>query len=414
MSVFNHLVVFGSYVAIAAAVGVALPDHVPLEPEAARWAGIGVLVVGVQAQLLFSWLGYRRVLLDRVDGVAHEVKRVAALAELNAEDIVALSDQMNAGDAESERLISELKMVQTLLTQVVARSGPAEADGGKAPAKRGRSRQASKAGGGAGPPAAAQDAQDQFRDIVRNALADNRVDLYLQPIVGLPNRRSRHYECFSRVRDETGQVIFPSDYLPVAASAGLMGTLDNLLLVRCIQLVRRLGQRRRGVRLFCNISSASLHDREFFPQFIDYMSSNRGFADRLVFEFSQADIASLSGEVADSLAALARQGYQFSMDQVTHKDFELAALAELGVRFVKIDHDLMIADEGDIHPRDLKEVLARHDMTLIAARVEAEDTVIDLLDHNVAFAQGYLFGEPRPAREGPRREPQAVEALPAS
>ena len=406
MSVFNHLVIFVSYVAIAAAVGVALPDYVPLEPEAARWAGIGMLVVGVQAQLLFSWLGYRRVLLDRVDGVAHEVKRVAALAELNAEDIVALSDQMNAGDAESERLISELKMVQTLLTQVVARSGPAEADGGKAPAKRGRSRQTSKPATG--------EAQDQFHDIVRNALADNRVDLYLQPIVGLPNRRSRHYECFSRVRDETGQVIFPSDYLPVAASAGLMGTLDNLLLVRCIQLVRRLGQRRRGVRLFCNISSASLHDGEFFPQFIDYMSSNRGFADRLVFEFSQADVASLSGEVAGSLAALARQGYQFSMDQITHKDFELAALAELGVRFVKIDHDLLIADQGDIHPRDLKEVLARHDMTLIGARVEAEDTVIDLLDHNVEFAQGYLFGEPRPAREGPRREAQAVEALPAS
>src|SRR6185312_12653912 len=40
---------------------------------------------------------------------------------------------------------------------------------------------------------------------VREALAANRVDLYLQPVVSLPQRRTVFYESFSRLRDESGR-----------------------------------------------------------------------------------------------------------------------------------------------------------------------------------------------------------------
>ena len=51
---------------------------------------------------------------------------------------------------------------------------------------------------------------------VREALAANRVDLYLQPIVSLPQRRTVYYEGYSRLRDETGRVMMPAEYLPAA------------------------------------------------------------------------------------------------------------------------------------------------------------------------------------------------------
>jgi len=34
-----------------------------------------------------------------------------------------------------------------------------------------------------------------------------------------------------------------------------------------------------------------------------------------------------------------------------------------------------------------------------AVSVESEKTVVQLLDYSVDFAQGYLFGEPKPLRE---------------
>lgn len=105
-------------------------------------------------------------------------------------------------------------------------------------------------------------------NIMHHALEENRVDLYLQPIVALPSRRVVHYECYSRVRDEEDNVIFPSQYLRLAEDSGLVGTLDNLLLFRCIQVIRRLGPRRPDLRFFCNISSVSLNDQEFFPSLL--------------------------------------------------------------------------------------------------------------------------------------------------
>ncbi|HET9161273.1 MAG TPA: EAL domain-containing protein, partial [Caulobacteraceae bacterium] len=77
-------------------------------------------------------------------------------------------------------------------------------------------------------------------DTIRGALAENRVDLYLQPIVSLPQRRTVHYESYSRLRDETGRVMMPAEYLVVAEPEGLISAIDNLLLFRCVQIVRRL------------------------------------------------------------------------------------------------------------------------------------------------------------------------------
>ena len=49
-------------------------------------------------------------------------------------------------------------------------------------------------------------------------------------------------------------------FLPAAEAAGLMPTIDNLMLFRCVQVIRRLMTRNRDVGLFCNVSAATLAD----------------------------------------------------------------------------------------------------------------------------------------------------------
>ena len=107
--------------------------------------------------------------------------------------------------------------------------------------------------------------KNDLLETIRASLEENRVDLYLQPIVSLPQRKLRYYEALSRLRDEDGQVIMPAQYIKVAAPAGLMSVVDNLLLFRCVQIVRRLTQKSRDIGIFCNISGDTLADREFFP-----------------------------------------------------------------------------------------------------------------------------------------------------
>jgi len=323
---------------------------------------------------------------QRLSRLEASVAQVTARTDVLRQDLQTLEAETGAADSRSSEMIQEMRVLQTLLGQLVTRSGEKR---GKVPARAA--------------PASTEAGQEESLDldfIIRNAVSENRIDLYLQPTVSLPARRAAHYECFSRVRDPEGRVLYPNEYLPLAESSGLMGTLDNLLLFRCIQLVRKLGHRRPNVRFFCNIAESSVMDDEFFPQFLDYMRGNRELADRLVFEFSQRDFREMSRDTLRDLGALGKEGFRFAIDQVDDIELDAAALAAEHVNYVKIDADLLLRDGGP-SPRDLREALEKHEVALIATKVEAEGQVLDLLDHDIKLAQGYLFGEPRLSRDSP-------------
>jgi cyclic-di-GMP phosphodiesterase TipF (flagellum assembly factor) len=238
--------------------------------------------------------------------------------------------------------------------------------------------------------------------VVRAALEGNRLDLYLQPIVTLPQRKVRFYEAMTRLRTEEGGLLLPSDYLDPAESSGLMPLLDNLMLFRSVQVVRRLTNKNREAGLFCNIAGSTLADAEFFPQFYEFLSANRALAPALVFEFAQATLRGLGPIEHESLAQLSGLGFRFSMDQVVDLQFEPRALAEQGFRFVKVPAALLlnraVSIAGDIHTSDFANLLSRYGIDLIAEKIEAESSVVDLLDYEVKFGQGFLFAPPRPVR----------------
>ena len=72
----------------------------------------------------------------------------------------------------------------------------------------------------------------------------------------LPQRKVRYYEAMTRLRTEDGTLILPSDFLAHAEKSGLMPRIDNVLLFRCVQVVRRLLLKNREIGLFCNVSVA--------------------------------------------------------------------------------------------------------------------------------------------------------------
>ncbi|WP_395671367.1 EAL domain-containing protein [Phenylobacterium sp.] len=248
-------------------------------------------------------------------------------------------------------------------------------------------------------------------DTVRGALTDNRVDLYLQPVVSLPQRRTVFYESFSRLRDETGRVMMPAEYLAVAEPGGLVTAIDNLLLFRCVQIVRRLAAKDRKVGIFCNISMASLGDETFFPQFLDLLRENRDLAGALIFEIGQGAFDSRGAVEARNMGKLAELGFRFSLDKVTDLDIDLQDLSRADVKFLKISADLLLGQltevDGRLVLRSLPDLAAedfaalnrRYGVEIIAEKVETERQVVDVLDLDIAYGQGHLFGEPRPIKD---------------
>jgi len=245
--------------------------------------------------------------------------------------------------------------------------------------------------------------EPELLETIRASLEENRVDLYLQPIVSLPQRKLRFYEALSRLRAEDGSVIMPAQYIKVAAPAGLMSVVDNLLLFRCVQIVRKLTTKNKGIGVFCNISGDTLRDAEFFPQFLEYMHHNRDLSGQIVFEFAQEAVLKAGVEGEANLNYLSGLGFALSMDHVETLALDFAKLKTMGFGHLKVRAETLNNGMGTaqaaVAAEDFKKLLERHGLNLIVEHVEDERTVVQLLDYGVDFAQGYLFGEPRAVRD---------------
>jgi cyclic-di-GMP phosphodiesterase TipF (flagellum assembly factor) len=243
--------------------------------------------------------------------------------------------------------------------------------------------------------------KDGIVALVQTAIDAQKIDLYLQPIVTLPQRKVRYYEAVSRLNVGNGEIVAAADFLPYAEAGSLLPRLDRFSIFRSVQVVRRLLLKNREVGLFCNVSAATLTSSGF-PQLLEFVEANRAIAPSLVFEFTHAAVRDMGPIEHESLAALAERGFRFSMDNLFDLRVEPRELNARGFRFVKASASLLLNRVGgataNIHPADFSDLLGRFGIDLIAERIESESTVVDLLDYDVRFGQGFLFSPPRPVR----------------
>jgi cyclic-di-GMP phosphodiesterase TipF (flagellum assembly factor) len=242
----------------------------------------------------------------------------------------------------------------------------------------------------------------EILDLLRDGLRENRIELALQPIVSLPQRKRRFFECYSRIKAADGRILVPEQYLDIAERHGLVTAIDNMLLFRCIQMLRRLRKANANVGFFLNISHRTLADRDFFREFINLMAQNAELAPAIIFEFSQRAMDSADANLHRDLDRLAQMGYRFSLDKVTHLDIDVQALSSRHFRFVKVEAARLAqaAASGAIgdDPRGFKRLLDSYAIDLIVDRIESEPMLLELLELSIDFGQGYLFGEPRIAK----------------
>lgn len=414
MNASTQLILYVLYFICGLAIWLLTPVLTDMGSGVSASLGTVFLVIAVALhQFVVSWRSkfeHDRQ-LDKLQTVVYNLRHDL---ERTRRQLNTVQNNQRSRGATSQEVIAELKILQTLLDQIVEREDDSPSISQHAAGAVGSAlpnlKKASKKYFDpdietpqevsieiAGEDQA--ETSSRIMDIIRNGLSENRVDLYLQSIVALPSKRRAHYECYSRVRDAEGKVLTPADFMPYAEEGGLVGTLDNLLLFRLIQLVRRLGSRHGDVRFFINFSTYSLNDPEFFPQFVEFMSSNREFSRRMIFEISQDDWNAIDGDVRDMLHSLGREGFTFSLDRVRNTELDARALADNYFRWVKVDSDVLFDDFNDGDVDVLKTSLRQQGISLIASHVEVDSEVKRLSDARIEFAQGYAFSHPKIATD---------------
>lgn len=238
----------------------------------------------------------------------------------------------------------------------------------------------------------------QILNIIEKALNADRIEMLVQPIVSLPQRKARHFECFSRIREEDGTIYTPDHFVHLAEEENLIRLVDNAMLFRCIQMARSSVKKQFDVSFFCKISQHTLSDQFFFESLSEFFHSNRDLAKHIVFEFHEGAIKNNLQKIEPFLRKLHLFDCRFSIDQVTHLDLDIKSLKDLNFKYIKFHSPILTKalgiNSGRKQIEDLKKTCDRYNMDLIISHVEEEHALLKLADFNFDYGQGFLFGTP--------------------
>ena len=194
------ILILMTYVAIATVAAIGFERLGLMSGMTAWMMGAIVFIVAGMAHSAASRSQERRTLEKEIHNLKASNLALAEEFEAAQKRIDAITDELRAEAVERDNaLVHEVKVLEDLVRRV---GGPREAG----------------ARSGAGP-AASGGSTDI--DTVRDALSANRVDLYLQPVVTLPQRRVAFYEGYTRLRDATGRVLTPASFIAAAEEAGV-------------------------------------------------------------------------------------------------------------------------------------------------------------------------------------------------
>ncbi|HXR88665.1 MAG TPA: EAL domain-containing protein, partial [Steroidobacteraceae bacterium] len=239
---------------------------------------------------------------------------------------------------------------------------------------------------------------------VTRAAEENRLELFFQPIapIGTPKTEGFH-ELTVRLRDDDGQLVPPSEFIPAAERYNVMSVIDRWVVLRAVELLRE--RRKTGKplpMLAVNLSGTSLNEQSF-AEFVLQNVGEPAIARALCFEITEtAAVTSLSNAIY-FMRELKARGCKFSLDDFGTGLSSFMYLKTLPVDFLKIDGQFISQVAQDPVDRSMVEAISKVGRALgistIAECVESQTVLDELQRIGVDFAQGFFIADPRPICE---------------
>ncbi len=236
---------------------------------------------------------------------------------------------------------------------------------------------------------------------VTRAAEENRLELFFQPIapIGEPKGEGFH-ELTVRLRDDDGQLVPPSEFIPAAERYNVMSVIDRWVVLRAVELLRsRLTGGKPLPLLAVNLSGTSLNEQSF-AEFVLQSVGDPAVAKALCFEITEtAAVTNLSNAIY-FMRELKARGCKFSLDDFGTGLSSFMYLKTLPVDFLKIDGQFISQVAQDPVDRSMVEAISKVGRALgiatIAECVESQAVLDELQRIGVDFAQGYFIADPRP------------------
>jgi len=229
---------------------------------------------------------------------------------------------------------------------------------------------------------------------IHAALAEDRFELYAQPIVDLATGEIVQRELLLRMHSTSGELVAPGEFLPTAERFGVIRDIDRWVISRGAELAAT------GMNVEVNISGTSIGDVGLLDEIDRALERTGADPALMVFEITETALIE-SADTARLLAERLRErGCRFALDDFGTGFAGLSSLKTLPLDYLKIDQgfvrDLCVSESDRHVVRAVIDLARGFGLQTIAEGVEDEATLDLLRELGVDHAQGYFLGRPAP------------------
>ena len=239
----------------------------------------------------------------------------------------------------------------------------------------------------------------RWRTILEDAIANDKLVLFYQPILDIRTNEISHFECLVRLRQDDGQMLMPADFVFRAEDLGLIGKIDRIVLKKALAQHVEFNRLGKKFKLSVNISKRSLEDPTIFVYLSDILNDPEVDPARIIFEIT--DTASISNYqstniLIDKIKAL---GCVLALNDFGIEYPSLHYLKNAPVDYVKIDGSLIRQidknNDDKLFVKALIELAQAFGKKTVAEYVENERILDILKEFGIDYAQGYHIGRPK-------------------
>lgn len=233
---------------------------------------------------------------------------------------------------------------------------------------------------------------------IRSALKYNRFYLVFQPQFETETKRLRGFETLLRLKDEEGDPIPPSTFIPAAEKSGLILDIDRWVLRHAMQ---SFSEQTAGSDFIVSVNISARHITDCgLAEEIKALLDETGFpAEMLEVEVTESCFISSVDEAINTLLQIKKLGVKIALDDFGTGYASLSYLQRLPIDLLKIDKSFIDDmternDSGDF----VKAIISIGHMfrcKVISEGVELESQLEILKELKCDYIQGYIWGKPQ-------------------
>jgi len=239
---------------------------------------------------------------------------------------------------------------------------------------------------------------------LRRALERDELSLHFQPVREATSATTTAAEALLRWSDPELGSVAPTEFIPIAEAAGLIGSLGAWVLrTACTQARAWQREGYRPIRIAVNVSGHQLRQ----PDFIDVLSRTLEESDlapeHLELELTESTIMQDNDATNEVVRRIGDLGVGLALDDFGTGYSSLSYLRRFAIDRVKIDRTFVSGIPGNADDMAVTMAIAAmaHNLLLkvVAEGVETEAQAQSLRELECEELQGYLFSPAVPAAE---------------